>query len=455
GELLVIVEYCRFGNLQNYIFRHRDQYVDQVDPKTGRIDYTIGQKYFDRTYSTSSDGSGNESPSLKRAALNSSNYPDLPPASSKGKYQSYVSSDACTAQDMTTVTSEESEDDVTLSNSSIQPNWRSNYKGDYKGDVKPICTKDLVVWAFQAARGMDYLASRKVLHGDLAARNILLAEDNVVKICDFGLAKNMYQTDNYIKKGKGPLPVKWMAVESIRDGVFSTQSDVWSFGIVLWEFFSLARSPYPGMDADERFFQKLIEGYRMESPDYAPKEIYKMMTECWELEPLTRPSFAKLTETIGVLLESTVMGHYVDLNDPYVVLNSQRFEEGQSDYLSLLSPPTYEALSSPYYENKSFDPESLEDLGNLSMKPNTIFNPRLEEETISNSSKSSQKHVNSEDENGTELLSTVRRPSEPECEVPVQDPTSSTSQSNPGCYMPSKINEETRENTNQNTDIVG
>ena len=77
---------------------------------------------------------------------------------------------------------------------------------------------------------MDYLASKKVMHGDLACRNFLLAADNVVKICDFGLAKNIYKTNNYQKKSDGPLPVKWLAIVCIRDRIFSTQSDVWAFG---------------------------------------------------------------------------------------------------------------------------------------------------------------------------------------------------------------------------------
>lgn len=89
-----------------------------------------------------------------------------------------------------------------LSNNSVQPAWRSNYRMDYKGPARSVTTTDLLCWAFQVSRGMQYLSSRKVLHGDLAARNILLCDDNVVKICDFGLARSMYKTDVYHKKGE-------------------------------------------------------------------------------------------------------------------------------------------------------------------------------------------------------------------------------------------------------------
>lgn len=98
--------------------------------------------------------------------------------------------------------SNEGEDNPAISNNSTQPAWRSNYQSDYKGPKRSVTTTDLLCWSFQVARGMQYLASRKVLHGDLAARNILLCDDNVVKICDFGLARSMYKTDNYRKKGE-------------------------------------------------------------------------------------------------------------------------------------------------------------------------------------------------------------------------------------------------------------
>lgn len=100
----------------------------------------------------------------------------------------------------------------------------------YKAPQNSVKTTDLVCWSFQIARGMDYLSSRHVLHGDLAARNILLCENFIVKICDFGLAKNLYNYQNYTMKSVMLLSFKWLALESISDNIFSVYSDVWSFG---------------------------------------------------------------------------------------------------------------------------------------------------------------------------------------------------------------------------------
>ena len=162
---------------------------------------------------------------------------------------------------------------MVMTNNTVGPAWRSNYKMDYKGPGPKVTTSTLVAWGFQVARAMDYLSSRNILHGDLAARNVLLCDDNVVKVCDFGLARTMYNSNNYKKKGEAPLPFKWLALESLTDHVFSTYSDIWSYGIVLWEFFSLAKVPYPGMAADENLYMKLRDGYRMEKPNFANQEL--------------------------------------------------------------------------------------------------------------------------------------------------------------------------------------
>ncbi|XP_071455264.1 vascular endothelial growth factor receptor 1-like isoform X2 [Hetaerina americana] len=355
-ELLVIVEYCRFGNLQNYLLRHREDFIDQIDPSTGKVDPQRGMEgnMQGAPSSFKTQEAGKADPRIKYAALSFST--SASSQGSQGSVQDYraapvvkVDDTAChgsngqiLSTDMSFVSMSPSAGDEcgVTGGSGTEPEWRTNYRGDYgRREVRPICTSDLICWAFQVARGIDYLASRKVLHGDLAARNILLAEDNIVKICDFGLAKSMYKSDNYKKKGDGPLPVKWMAIESIRDRVFSTQSDVWSFGIVLWEFFSLSRTPYPGMEADERLYNKLVAGYRMEKPPYATDDIYTTMLDCWKVKPNERPTFMDLTDILGGMLEDAVKRHYIDLNNPYMSMNDQQKEN--ADYLGMMSEPSY------------------------------------------------------------------------------------------------------------------
>uniref|UniRef100_A0A8C5EGQ3 receptor protein-tyrosine kinase n=1 Tax=Gouania willdenowi TaxID=441366 RepID=A0A8C5EGQ3_GOUWI len=172
-------------------------------------------------------------------------------------------------------------------------------------DDDHLTMEDLISYSFQVAKGMEFLSSRKCIHRDLAARNILLSENNVVKICDFGLARDVYKDPDYVRKGDARLPLKWMAPETIFDRVYTTQSDVWSFGVLLWEIFSLGASPYPGVCIDETFCRRLKEGTRMRPPEYATTEIYQTMLDCWLDRPTDRPTFAELVEHLGDLLQAS------------------------------------------------------------------------------------------------------------------------------------------------------
>ncbi|EAA10091.3 AGAP008813-PA, partial [Anopheles gambiae str. PEST] len=379
-ELMVIVEYCRFGNVQNFLLKHRPHFIDQINQETGEIDSSIdknqlrwskcgyqynryvriqGLKYVNLSFSTNNV---NHHPLQHPTAFYHNNHIDsgstqyVDPKkhlNSKGYVrhsglQNMGMVDSCNTE-VTAMTSVEGE--YLNSVNSNEPLWRSNYGMDYKGPARTVNTTDLVCWASQIACGMEYLASRKVLHGDLAARNILLCDDNVVKICDFGLARSMYKSDNYKKKGEAPLPFKWLALECIGDNVFSTYSDVWAYGIVLWELFSLGKVPYPGMEANQELYNKLRDGYRMDKPQYSNQDIYDIMLNCWNVKPDSRPSFKDLKSRFNAMLPDDMRDHYLELNEPYLQMNAEKMERGDTDYLANLGPPEEPAPAAPNYVN--------------------------------------------------------------------------------------------------------
>uniref|UniRef100_A0AAY4DZH2 Tyrosine-protein kinase n=1 Tax=Denticeps clupeoides TaxID=299321 RepID=A0AAY4DZH2_9TELE len=163
-----------------------------------------------------------------------------------------------------------------------------------KEDLK---AKQLVKFALDAAAGMAYLELKNCIHRDLAARNCLVGDSNLLKISDFGMSR---QEDDgiYSSSGLKQIPIKWTAPEALNYGRYSSESDVWSYGILLWETFSLGMCPYPGM-TNQQAREQVEKGYRMSCPQKCPEEVYKIMQKCWEYKPENRPKFADIQKELA------------------------------------------------------------------------------------------------------------------------------------------------------------
>uniref|UniRef100_A0A8K9XKK4 receptor protein-tyrosine kinase n=1 Tax=Oncorhynchus mykiss TaxID=8022 RepID=A0A8K9XKK4_ONCMY len=179
--------------------------------------------------------------------------------------------------------------------------------------------KDLMGFGLQVARGMEYLASKKFVHRDLAARNCMLDESYTVKVADFGLARDVYDKEYYSIHNKSgvKLPVKWMALESLQTHKFTPKSDVWSFGVLLWELMTRGAPPYSDVNSfDITVF--LLQGRRLLQPEFCPDPLYNVMVECWHPKSERRPTFSELVSLINGIFSSFSGEHYILLNTTYV-----------------------------------------------------------------------------------------------------------------------------------------
>uniref|UniRef100_A0A914WBN2 Protein kinase domain-containing protein n=1 Tax=Plectus sambesii TaxID=2011161 RepID=A0A914WBN2_9BILA len=191
--------------------------------------------------------------------------------------------------------------------------------------------KDLLCFSWQVSDGMDFLSSRGCIHRDLAARNVLVDCTNTAKIADFGLCRLM-DSPLYSARG-GRLPIKWMAIESLRCYEYSSKSDVWSFGVLLFELFSLGDVPFPRVQPAD-MIDHLIAGNRLEQPEYCTDEIYTLMQSCWRESPDERPNFEIVRSQLAAIIESSSINYgYISVSDG-------------NDRRSLIAPTTDDIVQS-------------------------------------------------------------------------------------------------------------
>ncbi|KAG5834680.1 hypothetical protein ANANG_G00264150 [Anguilla anguilla] len=168
----------------------------------------------------------------------------------------------------------------------------------------------LLYMATQISSAMEYLERKNFIHRDLAARNCLVGENHLVKVADFGLSRLM-TGDTYTAHAGAKFPIKWTAPESLAYNKFSIKSDVWAFGVLLWEIATYGMSPYPGIDLSQ-VYELLEKDYRMDRPEGCPEKVYQLMKACWKWNPAERPSFAETHQAFETMFQESSISDEVE-----------------------------------------------------------------------------------------------------------------------------------------------
>lgn len=178
-----------------------------------------------------------------------------------------------------------------------------DYVNTMDDESNEMSNTEVVRLAYGIAKGMCHLSKVKCVHRDLACRNVLLGKNLIPMVSDFGLARDIYESGAYETTSGGKLPVRWMALESLEDYSYTSESDVWSYGVVLWEIQTRGQVPYAALGGQE-IVRKLRRGERLPKPDGCSDEIYDIMLTCWKANPKERPSFEELAHLTESLLSA-------------------------------------------------------------------------------------------------------------------------------------------------------
>lgn len=264
----------------------------------------------------------------------------------------------------------------------------NEYLRKWKGK-EHLSDNDLIKICKHVAAGMEYLASKKFLHRDLATRNCLVGTDMFVKIADFGMSRNIYHSDYYRVGGEAMLPIRWMPPEAILYGKFTVAADVFSFGVVLWEIFSFALQPFYGY-SNEEVIDFIKKGVLLPQPEDCPEWIYNIMLECWKREPEDRMSFSQALKLLK--------GQFPDYDEPRGASPSTSAEG--YDVVTVIPPEsTYDQV--PLYNEDEDEKVAPTTEGNQyyqNVKTSTEKNPSLAEEApCYQNIKPSQPHQNNDD----------------------------------------------------------
>ncbi|KAI0984208.1 hypothetical protein GJ496_006160 [Pomphorhynchus laevis] len=236
---------------------------------------------------------------------------------------------------------------------------------DYQSSLN---LRHLILYCCQLSGALDYLEKRKYVHRDIATRNVLVTEFHCVKLADFGLSRELQ--DNYYKISKGRLPIRWMAPESINFRRFTHSSDVWMFGVCIWEILSKGKKPFSQL-SNSSVILKIESGEKLQKPDNCPDKIYQIMKKCWEYEPSARPTFAELRcELRSILLTMKNM-------DLFTNTASHHDKEIRPNQCPTVGPGVLEGGNNYAITNTDIPLHVYSELQNNETQPSSVQNHKL------------------------------------------------------------------------------